>query len=136
MGAQHGGLSLVALSKNRCQHAQDQRRKGVVELCFGLGPVIGSILELSSPEGEICSLRFAVRFVQQTRITFRVSAIACQVVCGTSFRNRRYARHFVSLATTVSGFDEVLSENCDGILTSNKALRTRKGCEFGRTTPD
>ena len=60
---------------------------GVVEFCCGPGPVIANILELSSPEGEICSLRFAVRYVQQARIAFRVSAIACQVVCCTSFWN-------------------------------------------------
>ena len=60
---------------------------GVVVFCCGPGPVVANIFELSSPEGEICSLRFAVRYVQHARIAFRVSAISCQVICGTSFWN-------------------------------------------------
>ena len=84
VGAQHGGLSLVSLSKKplpTCSRpAASQASWSYV---LGLGQ--SSAISLSSlRQREICSLRFAIRFVQQARITFRVSAIACQVVCGTS----------------------------------------------------
>ena len=69
-----------------------------------------SPMSLSSrEEGEICSFRFAVRYVQQARIAFRVSAIACQVVCSTSFWNGRKEKYVsgrrrISRAVNQHGF--------------------------------
>ena len=74
---------------------------GLVEFCCGSGPVIAIITVLSSPEGEICSVRFAVKNVQQARIAFLINAIACQVVCCASFGDSRFFSTSVGVAASV-----------------------------------
>ena len=76
----------------------------VVEFCCGPGPVIANILKLSLPEGEICSLRFAVQYVRRHASLSETSPVRSSAVPRSETAEKRNTS--VGVAASVGGQSE------------------------------